>query len=380
MPRVARMRDRNVVAMIPGPITLLLCGDVMTGRGVDQILPHPGDPRLHESYVTDAGQYVEMAELRHGPILRPVSFAYPWGDALGDLQALRPDIRIVNLETSITRSDAWMAKGINYRMNPANLPCLTAFGIDCCTLANNHVMDWGAEGLLETIATLRAAGISATGVGRDIAAAEVPAILPVAAKGRVVIYGFATTTSGVPPEWAAAETRAGVCLLPDLSRHTVRKIAERLWRDRQPGDVAVASIHWGGNWGFHIPPDQRAFAHALIDEAGIDIVHGHSSHHVRAIEIYRDKLVLYGCGDFLNDYEGISGHEEFRDDLVLAYLPAVQPDTGRLVELTMLPYRIRNMRLGHPSAQEVAALARMLGGTGAGVEIRMDGTLTIGRR
>lgn len=380
MPRVARMRNRSLIAMMPGPITLLLCGDVMTGRGVDQILPHPGDPQLHESYVTDALQYVELAERMHGPIPRPASFAYPWGDALGDLRERRPDIRIVNLETSITRSDAWVAKGINYRMSPANLPCLTAFEIDCCTLANNHVMDWGAEGLFETIATLRAASIATAGGGRDIVAAEAPAILPVAGKGRVVVYGFATPTCGVPPEWAAAEARAGICLLPDLSRRAVRKIAARLWRDRQPGDVVVASIHWGGNWGFHIPSDHVAFAHALIDEAGIDIVHGHSSHHVRAIEIYRDKLVLYGCGDFLNDYEGISGHEEFRDDLVLAYLPAVQPDTGRLVELTMLPYRIRNMRLGRPTAQDMAALARMLGGAPAGIETRADGTLTIGRR
>ena len=74
----------------------------------------------------------------------------------------------------------------------------------------------------------------------------------------------------------------------------------------------VASVHWGSNWGYDIPREQTVFAHRLIDEAGVDIIHGHSSHHVRAIEVYKDRLILYGCGDFLNDYEGISGYEEFR--------------------------------------------------------------------
>ena len=112
-------------------ITLFLCGDVMTGRGVDQVLPHPGDPRIHEPHARSAGMYVELAERAHGPIPRPVDFAYIWGDALEELARVRPGARIVNLETSITRSDDyWRGKGINYRMHPDNVPCLTAAHID----------------------------------------------------------------------------------------------------------------------------------------------------------------------------------------------------------------------------------------------------------
>ena len=85
----------------------------------------------------------------------------------------------------------------------------------------------------------------------------------------------------------------------------------------RPGDVFVVSLHWGGNWGYGIPPAQADFAHALIDEAGVDVVWGHSSHHAKGIEVYHGKLVLYGAGDLINDYEGIAGHEEFRGDLVL---------------------------------------------------------------
>ena len=61
---------------------LFLAGDLMCGRAIDQILPHPGDPRLYEAYVKDAGDYVRLAERRNGAIPRPVDFAYVWGWAL----------------------------------------------------------------------------------------------------------------------------------------------------------------------------------------------------------------------------------------------------------------------------------------------------------
>ena len=129
------------------PITLFLCGDVMTGRGIGQIMPNPSHPRIYEAYVKDAGGYVELAERENGPIPRSVDPAYIWGDALDELERVAPDVRIINLETSITTSEAyWKGKGINYRMHPENRPCLTAAKIDCCTLANNHVLDGDTRG------------------------------------------------------------------------------------------------------------------------------------------------------------------------------------------------------------------------------------------
>ena len=111
-------------------ITLFLCGDVMLGRGIDQILPHPSDPILHEPYVKNALEYVDLAEEANGPIPRPVDFSYVWGDALSELDRMAPDIRIINLETSVTNSNAyWKTKEVHYRMNPANIPCITAAGI-----------------------------------------------------------------------------------------------------------------------------------------------------------------------------------------------------------------------------------------------------------
>ena len=135
-------------------VTLLLCGDVMLGRGIDQILPHPGDPDLHEPYVRSATTYVELAEKAHGPIPRPVDYAYVWGDALDTLRRLEPATRIINLETSITESEDFLPKGINYKMNPANAQVLAVAAIDCCILANNHLLDWGYSGLLDTLEIL----------------------------------------------------------------------------------------------------------------------------------------------------------------------------------------------------------------------------------
>jgi poly-gamma-glutamate synthesis protein (capsule biosynthesis protein) len=325
-------------------ITLMLCGDVMLGRGIDQILPHSSPPALYEEYVRSALDYVALAEEANGAIPRRAPFAYVWGDALDELARRKPDLRSINLETAVTRSDQPAPKGINYRMNPANLPCLTAAGIDCSVLANNHVLDWGREGLLETLHALHGAGIAVAGAGKNLAEAEAPAVLPVAGKGRVLVYAAACGSSGIPFDWAAGSARPGVDLI-EPSVEVARLTAERIARDRRAGDIVVFSIHWGGNWGYRVAPGECAFARSLIESGAVDIVHGHSSHHFKAIEVHRGRPIIYGCGDFLNDYEGIAGYEEYRGDLTLMYFLTLASADGRLLALDMAPFRIRNFRL-----------------------------------
>lgn len=352
--------DQRETAARPDPLKLFLCGDVMTGRGLDQIMPHPSSPQLFEPYVTSALEYVRLAELINGPIRRPVEYDYVWGDALTELNARRPDLRIVNLETSVTSSDDRDSKSINYRMNPANIACLLAADIDCCVLANNHVLDWGQRGLLETLHTLERSGLRYVGAGRNRETASAPASLPVPGDKRVLVYAFASESSGVARTWAATDKRAGVNLLSDLSQSSVDWIADSIRSEKQPGDVAIASIHWGSNWGYAIPREHTAFARRLIDEAAVDLVHGHSSHHPRPIEVHHGKLILYGCGDFLNDYEGIEGYEQFRDDLVLMYFAGVHPMTGELQNLEMTPMQIRNFRLNRANDADARWLAGIL--------------------
>jgi poly-gamma-glutamate capsule biosynthesis protein CapA/YwtB (metallophosphatase superfamily) len=339
-------------------VLLSLCGDVMTGRGLDQALPHPGDPVLFERHVGSAADYLRLAEARNGPIRRPVPFAYPWGAALASWAKARPRWRIVNLETSVTAAEEAEPKGINYRMHPANAPCLAAAGIDCCTLANNHVLDWGPAGLAETLETLHRLGIRTAGAGRDRDQARAPAILEGANGRRVLVFAAGSVTSGIPGSWAAREEAPGISLIDGPDPGAAPLIA-RIQAEKRSGDVVVLSIHWGGNWGYAVTAEQRRLAHGMID-AGVDIVFGHSSHHPKAIERYRQKLIVYGCGDFLNDYEGISGYEQFRDDLVLMYLPELDTDSGELRRLSMYPFQIQRFRLTKPSRADVEWLGQTL--------------------
>lgn len=366
----------------PRAVTLFLCGDVMTGRGIDQILPHPSKPHLYEPYVRSALGYVELAERATGPIKRPVDFSYVWGDALAELERVRPGARIINLETAVTDAeDAWPGKSIHYRMHPANVPCISAARIDCCVLANNHVLDWGYRGLAHTLDSLRAAGIRTAGAGRDEAEAAAPAAIELPGKGRVLVFAFGMESSGVRREWAAGTGRAGMSFLNDLSPRSVERIAARVDAAKQAGDIVVASIHWGGNWGYEVSQSQREFAHRLIEIAGVDVVHGHSSHHPKGIEVHRDRAILYGCGDLLNDYEGIGGYESFRSDLALMYFLTLAAATGRLARLVMTPTRVRHFRVNRAQEAEARWLEGMLnregGKLGTRAERQLDGTLAL---
>ncbi len=362
------------------PVLLFACGDVMTGRGLDQVLPHPGDPRLREPYLADARAYVRLAERVNGPIPLPVSFTWPWGDAAGVLDAMAPDVRLINLETAVTRqADFAPGKAVHYRMSPGNLPCVAGARPDVCALANNHVLDFGRAGLEETIAVLGRAGLAAAGAGRDAAAAWQPAAVPLPG-GRVLVFSCGDASSGIPPDWAAGTARSGVSFLSSLSGAAAGALIARAESARQDGDLVIVSIHWGGNWGYGVPAEQVRFAHQLID-GGISLVHGHSSHHPRPAEVYRGRLILYGCGDCINDYEGISGHEEFRDELRLLYFASLAPGTGMLRELTMVPMRARKMRLRHASAADsrwlAATLTRASRQFGSRFEYQPDGTLLL---
>jgi poly-gamma-glutamate capsule biosynthesis protein CapA/YwtB (metallophosphatase superfamily) len=129
-----------------------------------------------------------------------------------------------------------------------------------------------------------------------------------------------------------------------------------------------------------VEDDQVCFAHRLID-GGADLIHGHSSHHPRPVEVYRGRLVLYGCGEAINDYEGIRGDEEFRDDLRLLYFASVAADTGALAALHMVPMQAAKMRLRHASTADSqwmrAVLERISHRFGSQISHQPDGPLIL---
>ena len=353
---------------------VFLGGDVMTGRGIDQALAHPSSPELYESFVRDARDYLRLAEGANGAVPAPVTPAYVWGDALAELDRAAPVARIVNLETAVTTGNRpWPRKGIHYRMHPANVDCLTAARLDCCVLANNHVMDWGRDGLADTLATLRRAGVRTAGAGPDADTARAPAVLPLPGGGRVLVFAVATESSGVPADWSAGEHQPGIALLREPGAAAAEELATRVAAHRRDGDLVVVSIHWGGNWGCRIPHAHREFAHRLIDLRGADLVHGHSSHHPLPAEVHRDRLILYGCGDLVNDYEGIGEHDGLRSDLGCLWFATLARGTGALRRLRIVPMQLRRLRLGPADPQARRWLEDLLRLEGRAFGMRLRG-------
>lgn len=360
-------------------LKIFLCGDVMTGRGIDQALPVSVDPVLYESYVKDARDYLKLAERESGIIDTPLAYDHIWGDALKVWEEESPRFRLINLETSITTNeDEWPRKGIHYRMHPQNVQVLTAAGIDHCSLANNHILDWGHQGLLETLNTLEESGIAHSGAGRNEKEAGTPSIVQ-HESGRLIVLSYGYYNSGIPPLWEAAGEVPGVNLLHQLDETELQDIKEEVQNLKRAGDVVVFSIHWGGNWGYEVPKEHREFAHRLINEAGVDLIYGHSSHHPMGMEVYMDKLIIYGAGDFINDYEGIGSKEEYRGELTLMYFPEVDTETGNLLSLKMVPMKIKKLRLQHTGRNDARWLQETLDREGkklgTGLRLEQDNSL-----
>jgi poly-gamma-glutamate capsule biosynthesis protein CapA/YwtB (metallophosphatase superfamily) len=347
-------------------LTVFLGGDAMLGRGVDQVLLRPGPRRLYESSVKDAREYVALAAAKNGTVPFPVPSSWVWGDAPGEIARHGARVRIVNLETAVTtRGTPWPGKGIHYRMSPANAAALSDLGVDVCCVANNHVVDWGQQGLHDTLDALDRLHIAHVGAGRSHQDAHGRAIVVVPHSGgrRVFVTGVAGRDCGVPEAWAARGIHPGVALLPSYAVSVADALAARATADRRPGDVVVVSLHWGSNWGASMSADHVRFARRLVD-GGVDVVHGHSSHHPRAVERHGRGIILYGCGELVDDYEGIEGHAPFRSDLVPLFFVSFTA-FGAPPLLSVTPMRLRRLRLERAGTADRAALRATLAAVSA---------------
>jgi poly-gamma-glutamate synthesis protein (capsule biosynthesis protein) len=227
-------------------------------------------------------------------------------------------------------------------------------------------------------------GILTVGAGKNIEEAEKPAIVWGRATSPILIFNYADVSSGVPIWWKTETDKTGVNLITDLTQINADEITpigadKNINKDQRASayknnirvnprgnlhqSVIIFSIHWGPNWGYEIAKEQRDFAHRLIDEANVDLIFGHSSHHFKGIETYKGKFIIYGAGDFINDYEGIEGYEEFRGDLVLGYIWEVN-------KLTILPFKIKKFRLNYCTQEEIGWIFNVLKR-----ESRIDGDL-----
>jgi len=350
----------------PHVMRLFLTGDVMLGRGMDQILPKPCPPRIFEHSIKAARRYVELAEDAHGKLPLDRNLQYLWGSTLPELEIMKPVARIINLETAVTRSgNPWKGKNIHYRVSPENAETLRELnpnGTLVTTLANNHALDWGRRGLEDSLHTLKKLGIAVAGAGRDADEAASPAVVRVSQHHRVLVFGLGHKSSKIPEGWKADSTHSGINTA-EFTKQDLQRFAEQVKKFRRRGDIVVASVHWGGNWGFEIPEEQQAFARQLVDVADVDIVHGHSSHHFKGLELYKERLLMYGAGDYLNDYEGIKGghnHQKFKSNIGFMYFVDYDVSNRRVAQLILTPTQLRNFRVEAPTEMDLQWALRTL--------------------
>jgi poly-gamma-glutamate synthesis protein (capsule biosynthesis protein) len=201
------------------------------------------------------------------------------------------DLTLANLENPMIRDAVWHPEDTTFTGDLRLLPVLEQGGIDGVTLGNNHILDAGTSGLEETIVHLDEAGIAHAGAGMDLAEAREPMIFDLGGT-KVGVLSYL----GVPSyDWAwATETAPGTApLLTDVMREDVQRLRSRV-------DVVVVSPHWGKEYIATPEPWQVEFAHAAVD-AGADIFVGGHAHWPKGIEVYEDKPIFYGVGNFLLD-------------------------------------------------------------------------------
>jgi len=271
---------------------------------------------------------------------------YPWGNTLPILHSA--DWRICNLECVISdRGTPWSAypKAFHFRSDAKNIAVLAAARINAVSLANNHVLDYGYDALMEMLGILDHAGIAHSGAGLNFREASRLAISEVSGRK----FGLLAFTNN-EPAWEATPNQPGVFYVPtNLTDPRARQLLEMIRESRAAVDLLIVSGHWGSNWSYTPPHDHVVFAHALM-EAGADIIFGHSSHVFRGIEFYKDRPVLYGAGNFVDDY---AIDEMERNDQSFVYVIEVAGKTPR--GLRMHPTLIRGC---HASlAEGVYALA-----------------------
>ncbi|CAL5870590.1 uncharacterized protein PFLUO_LOCUS4829 [Penicillium psychrofluorescens] len=387
--------------------TLSFVGDVMLGRLVDQLLPQHVENKEDARIIS---HFIERYPSRLGK--GNYTHSSPWGTTLDRLR--ETDLLLINLETSATTTnEPWPQKAFNYRMHPANVaPILHAAHVDYAGLANNHTLDFGTEGLVDTVWSLKRAGVAFAGAGETTDEARRPAVLHLpplgdgdgyhahhhtdgqsqkkkkeaednntaASEYKVHVY----SASDHPRDWDAIPTFHLVDYTPSTRvrlrtlllsggpgkhvadddvgstasdpEHQERQHSHRkhnLKQETQPPPPAlkIFSVHWGPNYSWHPAERIRSLAHFLIDECDVDIVHGHSAHHVQGVESYHGKIIIYGCGDFVDDY---TVHEEFRNDLSAVWRVRVretekETEKGlglglKLERLEIFPTRIERFR------------------------------------
>ena len=332
--------------------TLLLVGDVMIGRLLDALLPTSIARQSPHTDPENAARTVDSYVLKRYPELKSYNYLSPWGNSVNLLK--NADLVLANLETALTTSEKqWPNKAFNYRSHPDNVRCLTEVGMGgserrgYVSLANNHTLDWEIGGLHETVETLSNAGVEYAGAGRSAEEAARPARLRLGGDNGwdVKCWSFADHSS----DWRGVDAFNLINYTSKSREMVSQQLMAEQQKDADRLGLKVVSVHWGPNYRWHPASEIVNLAHWMIDECGVDTIHGHSRHHVQGVEVYKGKLIVYGCGDFVDDY---AVDPEFRNDLSAAWRVTVGGKTEKkdgeseleIKKLEVFPNRIQRFK------------------------------------
>lgn len=244
----------------PGQVSLVAVGDLMLSRTVSDKIKKHNDPHY---------PFLEVADFLKGA-----------------------DITFGNLENPITDGPRIVAYQMQLRADPGIEWALEENGFDILSLANNHLPDFGDQGIKDTLNALNATGIEHTGAGMNLAEAREPAYV-----GRnELVFAFLAynDTDVVPERYEAAENRPGTAIMNlDFLEEDVKKA-------KQNADFVIVSMHSGKEYVQLPNGSQTDFAHRAID-AGAELVVGHHPHVVQTMEQYNGKYIFYSLGNFVFD-------------------------------------------------------------------------------
>jgi poly-gamma-glutamate capsule biosynthesis protein CapA/YwtB (metallophosphatase superfamily) len=309
---------------------LALAGDTMLGRGVGDVLRRDPGTQLFAP---------ELAEIVRGA-----------------------DLFVLNLECCISERGARFPdphKPFFFRAPPVAADALSALGVDCVTLANNHALDYGPQALLDTLEHLDRAGIGLVGAGVDERAARAARLLERAGV-RLRVVGV----TDHPAAYAARPDEPGVAYA-DLGREAVPAWLREAARPGDDADATLVTPHWGPNMRSEPVPHVRAAARALVD-AGATLVAGHSAHVFQGVA----PPVVYDLGDFIDDY---AIDDALRNDLGLLFLVELGPEVRRI---EAVPLRLDYARTALASEDDARLIARRFsarcGRVGTGIRAEGD--------
>jgi poly-gamma-glutamate synthesis protein (capsule biosynthesis protein) len=307
-------------------VTIHFMGDVMIGRLVNEIIPIKG-------------------------------YAYPWGNMLPLLH--NADLRVINLETTLTTHQEKNPKVFNFKALPDRIEILKIANIDVANLANNHSLDFKEAGLSETIAVLDSAHIKHVGAGMNEQEAQQPVVIT---KNNIKIGIIGYTDN--EPTWKATKDKPGVNYIQVGDVQTIKKQIIAL---RPHVDILIVSSHWGPNMQQKPSQEFIQFAHEIID-AGADIIHGHSSHVFQGIEIYKNKIIMYDTGDFIDDY---AVDPMLRNDQSCLFTVTVNKNSPQSVTIT--PVIIHDMQVNLAIKKEKEDIMKRMRTLSQEFETTMDG-------